>query len=147
MRLIEGIEATDLVRLPPEQLYDAHAADALTNEGVQARQARANIPISGAHRILKQPRRDQDQRNDHEGGHSQLPVDGEHHDADGEQREEIAHPSHHPGGEQLVERLDVAGHPGDQSPHRVAVEVGDREALQPFEQFPAQIAHHPLPKQ
>ena len=49
-----------------------------------------------------------------------------------------------PGGEQLVQGLDVGGDPGHQPADRVAVEVRDAEPLEMAEDLHAEIVHHPL---
>ncbi len=46
---------------------------------------------------------------------------------------------------QLVQRVDVGGHPGHQTADRVAVEEGDRQPLQVAEDLPAQVVHDVLP--
>ena len=50
-----------------------------------------------------------------------------------------------PGGEELVERLDVAREAGDDAAGRSAAEPGDLEPLQVGEQGVAQVPHHELP--
>ena len=64
---------------------------------------------------------------------------GEQHDV-AEDRDEA-------GGEQLVQGVDVGGHPGHQAADRVPVEEGERQALQVPEDLPAQVVHDVLPHQ
>ena len=50
-----------------------------------------------------------------------------------------------PGGEHLVQRVDIAGKPGDQPSHRIAVEEADVHALQVAEDLAAHVEHDLLP--
>ena len=48
------------------------------------------------------------------------------------------------GGEQLVQRLDIRGHPGHQPADRVPVEVLDAESLKVSEDLHTQVVHDAL---
>ncbi len=135
------------MRLPPEELNDAHPRDALLQIGVDSRDARTNVAIRFAHFGAKDVRRPVDERDHPERRERQPPILGDHQDADGQQREQIAKSGDDAGGEQLVERLDVGRHARDQAPDGIAIEEDDGQALHVAEDVAAQIAHHALAEQ
>jgi hypothetical protein len=52
---------------------------------------------------------------------------------------------HQPRREQLVQHVDVRGHPGHQTANRVAVVEAEVELLQVRKHLHPQVEHHPLP--
>ena len=66
---------------------------------------------------------------------------------DAGQREHVAEDGHHAGGEQIVQDVDVRGHPRHQPPDRIAVVVAQVEPLQMAVDRHPQVVHDPLPGQ
>jgi hypothetical protein len=131
--------------LPAEELDHAHARQPLLQERVQPRQPVPDVPERVAHPPAEDRGREPHQRDDGERDQRQLDVEDEHHPHDGQQGEDVPEDGDHAGGEQLVQRLHVGRDPGHQPADRIAVEVGDAEALEMPEDLHAQVVHHPLP--
>ena len=74
----------------------------------------------------------------HPGAHPQH-----HHDYEA-QRENVAEDRNQAGGPQFIQGVDVGGDASDHAAHRIAVVVGNVEALQVLHQFAAQIEHGEL---
>ena len=144
---VPGVDAAEPLEVPAlavEDLHRAHAAQVLVEVGVEPRQLRADVAERPAHPDAEGERHHRDQRQHRERHRHQLEVDARHGDQDAEQREQVAEDGHHAGGEQLVEHVHVAGDAGEQAPHRMAVEEGDRQALQVPEQPHPEIHHDAL---
>ena len=126
-----------LVIFAPKQLHDAHPRDSLLQEGVDARQLGADLPIRLAHaspehrRDPENPRHNQIRRDRH------PPIDDDHQDRNRPEGKEITEPRDHSRREQLVERLHVVGDARDEAPHWITVKKGDRESLQMRKELPS----------
>ena len=129
MAAIQSVEPRRLRALPAEQLHDAHPGQAFLKKRVDPCEPDPDVPVRLAHFDAKDVRREIDERNHAERRHREPPVDDQHHHRDHEKREEVTESGDDAGGEQLVERLDVGGHAGDQTSDRIAVEERDRQAF------------------
>src|SRR6185312_7189855 len=76
-----------------------------------------------------------------------TPVHDQHCYADGDEREEVAEPGNHTRGKELIEGFYIRCHPRDEPPDRIAIKIGDREALKVAKNLHPEIAHHPLAEQ
>ncbi len=65
----------------------------------------------------------------------------EHRQDDEAEHQQVAQNHEQPGGEQLIEGVDVGSEPRDQTAHRVAIVEGDIQPLQMPHQLAAQIEH------
>ncbi len=83
----------------------------------------------------------EDQRQHGEGDQGQPPVHAQHDDDDQDENEHILEDGEDPGGEHLVQRVHIAGQPGDQPPHRIAVEKAYVHALDVAEDLAAHVEH------
>ena len=73
------------------------------------------------------------------------PVRPHHHRADAQQHDRVVGHGSDPGGEEIVQRVDVRGHAGHQAPDRTAVEETHGQALHALEDFFSQIVQRLLP--
>jgi len=74
------------------------------------------------------------------------PVDPQQEAGNDHQREQVADDGDQARGEQLVQRVDVVRHAGDEDANRRVVEVGKGHPLQVREDRIPQVEHHPLTK-
>ena len=142
---IERGELLGRILLPAEQLDHPHAREAFLQIRVQPCQPDPDVAERFSHSAAEDCRGEPDQRNDRERHQCQTPVHQQHHRHDRQQREHIAEHGDHPGGKQLVQRLDVRGHPGHQAAYRVPIEIADAEPLQMGEDLHPEVVHDPLP--
>ena len=125
MRPIQFVEALRFPLLLAEQLDDPHSGQALLQEGVDARDPDADLPIRLPYAFAKQAGHHYHERNHRERPQRQAPIHYQHRHTYRDQREEIAESGHHARGEQLVQCLDVGGHARDQPADWIAIEVRD----------------------
>ena len=100
-------------------------------------------------KVAREPRPEpvghhEEERDHGEGDEGQLPVHGQHHAHDPEEREEVAEDGDHAGGEELVDGVHVGGHARHQPADRVLVEEADVQPLQVRVDLAAQVHHHAL---
>ena len=145
MLAVDGGEGLAVALLAPEELHHRHARDVLLQEGVDARHPAPNFAEGGARAAAEPVGHHEEQRDHGEGDQRELPVHGQHHAHDPEQREQVAEDGDHPGGEQLVDGVHVGGHARHQASHRVVVEEADVQPLQVRVDLAAQVHHHALP--
>ncbi len=124
-----------------EELHDAHAADVFLQEGVDARDGRADAAIGVADFVAEDPGGHEDERHHREGGQRQAPVHVQHDEDEDDQQEGIVDHGGDAGGEEVVERVDVGGDAGDQAADGAAVIEAHRQTLQMVENFLAQVVH------
>ncbi|HEV2764374.1 MAG TPA: hypothetical protein VGV38_15445 [Pyrinomonadaceae bacterium] len=95
-------ELAEADRLAVENLHGLRARDVLLQEGVDARQLRANQVVA-APRVLAEPcRRREQERHGDERDERQTPVHPEHDGDDGGNHHHVAEHVYHAGGEQFV---------------------------------------------
>lgn len=128
-------------RLAYEQLEHRHAGDVLLQEGVDRRDPCAHLAEAVASPALEPQGQEQKQRQDREGDHRQSPVEPEEHAHDAEEDRDVAADRHQPGGEELVERVDVTGDSRHQAAQRVAIEIRHGEPLEVPEEVAPEIEH------
>ena len=87
----------------------------------------------------------EEEGDDGERDEGEPPVEAHHDGHDPDEGEEVAEDGDDPGGEELVDGVDVGRHAGHEPTHRVAVEVGDVQPLQVAEDLAAHVLHDPLP--
>ena len=144
MGAVDQREGLPALLFAAEQLYHRHAGEALLQEGVDLRHPAPGV-AEGGPRPPPEPVGEHEEEGDHgEGDQSQAPTEAQHHDHDPDQGEEVADHRHHPRGEEVVDGVDVSGDPGDQPPHRVAVEVAHVQPLQVRVDLPPHVLHDPL---
>ena len=145
VRGVDRDEARVRPRLGARELHRRDPGDVLLQVRVDRRQTAAHLAVDRAG-AGAEPRRQQHHQRQHGERHQrQPPVESEQHAGDAAEQGEVGEDVDQPGGEDLVERLDVAGQPGDHAPGRGAVEPRQVEPLQVGEQLGAQVAHHELP--
>jgi hypothetical protein len=144
---VDGVELLEGGALAAEELQHRHAGDVLLEVGVDARDLHPHPRYIWRARDAEPEGDRGEQRQDAEADQGQPPVEPEEHRDDAAEQHDVAEDRHQPGGEQLVERVDVGGHAGDQAADRVAVEVGERQGLQVAEDLAPQVAHDVLPHQ
>ena len=83
----------------------------------------------------------QDKRQHGKGDQGQPPVHAQHDDHDEHENENILKDGKHPGGKHLVQRVHIAGQPGDQAAHGIAVEKAYVHALNMAENLAAHVEH------
>ena len=95
--------------------------------------------------LRKAAHRQHDQRDRDQAQQHQLPVHGEQHRADADQRQ---HVDHHVGdgvGDQLLEQVRVVDHARHQLPGLLVLVEAQREALQVLVDVLAHVGHHAPP--
>ena len=127
--------------LAVEQLHHAHSAHMLLGGGVDAGDGGADAPVGVAHVFAKDAGHRQDERQHGKGDQGQPPVHAQHDDHDQDENENILEDGKDPGGEHLVQRVHIAGQPGDQAPHGIAVEKAYVHALDVAEDLAAHVEH------
>ena len=85
-----------------------------------------------------------EQRDHREDPERELPRENEQDHRRADERQRVLHERGNAVGDQLVERLDVIGHPADQNARTVALEEPERQALQVPEEVVAEVGEHPL---
>ena len=141
---VHAVEVGELVAgfsLAVEKLHDAHAADVFLQEGVDARDGRADAAIGVADLVAEEPGGHEDEGHDGEGGQRQPPVHPQHDDDEDHQQEGVVDHRGDARGEEVVERVHVGGHARDQAAHGAAVVEAHRQALQVLEDLLAQVVH------
>ena len=109
--IVRGVEPPKLFErrvLPGRDLNHGHARDRLLEVAVDACHPRANLAVGSPGRPPEEvdaEDHDGQQRHAHEG---KLPVDPQHEPHDAEQLQEVENNRHRPGGEHLVEHVNVA---------------------------------------
>src|SRR5687767_7168443 len=141
---VQLVEAPALALLLAKELYDAHAGEAFLQKGVYAGETDADVPVSVANGFTEQAGHQHDERDHQKRSEREPPIENQHCDADRHEREQIAKSRNDPRREQLVESLDIRGHPRDETAGRVAVEERHGEPLQVLENLHSDIAHNPL---
>ena len=91
--------------------------------------------------MRKIARDQQDERQYGKGDQRQPPIHPQHDDHDSGEHEYVFEDREDAGGEHLVQRVDIAGEPGDQPADRIAVEEGDVHALNVAEDLAAHVEH------
>ena len=87
----------------------------------------------------------QDQRQHAKRNQRQPPVHAQHDDDDQNQHKNVLEDGKDARGKHLVQRVHIAGQPGDQASHRVAVEEADVHALDVAKDLAAHVEHDLLP--
>ena len=111
-----------------------HLADVGEHLGV----ALAGLVVGPRQAALHGVEHEGQRRGHDEGDDGQQPVVGQHHAGDGEHQRAVEQPRQAAPGEELGERLDVAGHPGDERALPLLVVVGDAQPVDVLEQAHAQ---------
>ncbi len=95
--------------------------------------------------LRKTSRHNQDQRQHGKGDQRQPPVHPQHDGDNQNQNENVLEDGKDPRGKHLVQRVHIAGQPGDQAPHRIAVKKADVHPLDVAEDLAAHVEHDLLP--
>ena len=110
------------------ELHGLHAGEALLQVGRRVGQRLAGEEEGSPDAQLEEAHHDQQQRQHREQHEGRLPAQPEHHAQEGERLQEIDEEREHVAGEALAERLDIAGHSGQDRADGIAVEVAPGEA-------------------
>ena len=99
---VEFVESLHFGGFASEQLHDADAGKPLLQECVHLRETCPDIAIGGPDSRLKNPRREEDERDHGKRRQREMPVDAQHDDADRQQRAEVTQTRDDPRREQFV---------------------------------------------
>ena len=138
---VDGFELLVGALLAVEQLHHAHSAYMLLGGGVDAGDGGADAPVGVAHMFAEDAGDPKDKGQHGKGDQGQPPVHAQHDDHDEDENENILENGKDAGSEHLVQRVHIAGEPGDQAPHRIAVEKAYVHALDMPENLAAHVEH------
>ena len=144
MFLVDFVEALEVQRLAPEQLHGRHPGDVLLQKGVDAGDPCADDAVRFADVAPEPLRNERDEREHREGDERQTPVHRQHDDHDSGQCEHVAENRHDARREQIVQDVDVGGHPRHQTADRIAIVVCEVEPLKVAVDRHPQVEHDPL---
>ncbi len=141
---VDAVELGELVTrfaLAIKELHDAHPADVLLQERVDAGDGGADAAVGVAHPVAEDPRRQKDEGHHRKRRQRQPPVHLHHDEDEHQQQEGVVDHRRDTRGEQIVEGVDVGGDAGDQAADRAVVVKTHGQALQALEDFLAQVVH------
>ena len=130
-RLVPGLLA--------EAAHHPHAAQRLLQVGGDGRDPLPGRPVGAGGDDPEDDAGDRQQRQGEEGDQGQLDVEHQQDHDDADQGQRAREHRHHAAGDQLVERLDVVGHPRDQHPGAAPGEEADRHRLDVGEEPLAEV--------
>ena len=145
VRFVERRHLVEVARLLAEAANDADAAEGLLQVGGDRGDPLPRRLVGAGGDDAEDQARDRQQREGEEGDQRQFDVEHEEDDDDADQGQGAGEHRHHPGGDQLVQGLDVVGHPRDQDAGAAAGEEADRHRLDVGEDALAQVLKHPRP--
>lgn len=138
------LEAALLVVLARERLHDSDRREDLSHEGDQ----RALLLPDVARRGLDAPRETvhhhEEHGRDRQRDQREPPVQVEHHTEDADQRQRVGQDAQEGRGDEVLNALDIAGHPADQVARAFLVVFGERQAVDVVVERAPQVVHHPL---
>ena len=127
-----------------ERLHDAHAFEALLQRAQVGRDPVAHLEV----RLVRHPPEpaaaEVHGRHDHEDAERELPRDDEDDGDRADEHERVLHEQHEALRDELLHRVDVGGHAGDDLARLLGLEVVEREAHHVPEQPVAQLAEEPF---
>ena len=136
---VDVLEDLLVARLAPERLHRADAAKRLdvVHDHEHDRHPHRAIGACGVDpEPVREPEHD---RHDDERHHAEPQVEVQKDGGDRDHRDHRRDDRGQPRRQQLVQRVDVRGEPGDDAPRRVALVEGQRQLLDMREKHPAQV--------
>ena len=136
---LRSVIIVDVARLLAEAADDPDAAERLLQVGGDGGDPLAGRPVGAGGDDPEDDAGDRQQREGEEGDQGQLDVEQEQDHDHADQGQGAGEDRHDAVGDELVERLDVVGHPRDQDAGAAAGEEADRHRLEVGEEPLAQV--------
>ena len=143
-----AVELAVLLEFPvflAEQLHHRHADDVFLDEGVQHGDTGPHLAVDDAHSAFEDHGDGEQRRQNRERHERNTPVEVDEYTHDADEHENVAEDRDHARREQLVERIDVRGNAGDQTSHRILVEIRRVKLLQVRKDLTPHVGHDSLP--
>ena len=125
----------------PRELHHADAADALRKVRVDLRQRRAHRTESWPAGALVEPHHRERERQEHEAGNRESPVEQQHGDGHADHARAVRHQHAQHVQVEILHRLGVVGEPRDHHANRRAIEPGHRQPERRVESVAADLGH------
>ena len=130
--------------LAAERLHDAHALEPLLQRAEVGRDAVADVEVGLVRHPPEPAAREEHRRHDHEHAERELPRQHEDHDDRADEQEDVLDEQHEALRDQLLHRVDVGGHAGDDPAGLLGLEVVERQRHEVAEQPVAHAAQEAL---
>ena len=130
--------------LAPERLDDAHPLETLLQRREVRRDPIAHLEVRLVRYSPEPAAGEVDGRHDHEHTERQLPRHDDHYYNGADEQEDVLHEQHEALRDQLLQRVDVGRHAGDDASRLLRLEVVERQRHHVAEEPVTQVAQEAL---